>query len=119
MNKLAELLEANAAVISEQSTKIAALEKENLQYRSRDEGQKLASVMIQKGLTAEDPGTLSNKLAELYRENPNEFDIRKTAVDMVGPDYWNKVATGNSDGTGSTSGAATTELDRWVQGLVD
>ncbi len=120
MNKLAELLETNAAVIAEQGQKIAALEKENRQYRSMDEGNKLASMMVQKGLApVEGSAGLGEKLAQLYRENPSQFDIKKEAVEMVTPDYWSKVATGSSDGGPSTPGAPRHELDRWVAGLID
>ena len=120
MNKLAELLETNAAVIAEQSQKIASLEKENRQYKSMDEGSKLASMMVQKGLAPVDGASaLSTKLAELYRDNPSQFDIKKEAVEMVSPEYWSKVATGSSDGGPSNPGAPRHELDRWVAGLID
>jgi hypothetical protein len=115
---LAQVLEVMSAQ-TDALRKVAAerdmARAENEAYRNRMEAEKVASMMIQKGLSNEPREKLIEQMEKAAREGKLEriYD----AVDLQGPDMGEKVAQMVSDETVTVSASAS-DLERFIMGDV-
>lgn len=106
MRDAATTLRSQQAYIGELETKLAAQER-------KDRVEKLAGEMHRKGLELDVSTTdLAARLDKMAEKN---LEATELAVDLVGPDMGQKLASlTNDDGPGATSAAS--DLERYIVG---
>lgn len=112
MTKVAEVLADAAAVIrqvtqerDEAVSKLASVER-------RQEVEKLAAQMKEKGLSSDPTEHLIENLEKAASEG--RLDKLKDAVELVAPDMWSKFASPSDDRR--DLGGAGTDLERYLEG---
>ncbi len=106
MNDAATTLRAQSAYIGELETKLAAREK-------RDRVEKLAGEMHRKGVELD--VSASDLADRLEKAAADDLKATERAVDLIGPDMGQKLASlTNDDGSGASSAAS--DLERYIVG---
>lgn len=113
-SKQAEVLADAAAVIrtvcEERDTALAKV----AEYEQNARVTKLAAKMKEKGITGEDDSTLVENLNKAASEG--RLDKMEEAVDLVGPDMWNKLASKSDDSRTTGGSAGSSDLERYLSG---
>lgn len=103
----AEVLRAVTAERDDLRTKVASMER-------RQEAEKVAHIMIDKGLTSEPVEHVITSLENMAKQG--KLASVKQALDFVGPDMARKMAQVNDDSTVPTVGGS--DLERYLAGLI-
>ncbi len=112
--QIAEVLTDASATLRAQQAYIGELETKLASKEQRDRVEKLASEMHRKGLELD---TSVSDLADRLEKaaSANKLDAIEQAVDFVGPDMGQKLASITNDESGS-SPAASSDLERFIVG---
>jgi hypothetical protein len=115
--QIAEVLTDASAALRAQGAYIGELEEKLASKDRRDRVEKLASEMHRKGLeldtSVDDLATRLEKAAEA-----GKLDAVEQAVDLVGPDMGQKLASLTNDAESGSSPATSSDLERFIVGGV-
>lgn len=124
MTKIASLLEADAVAIEKLAAQVEAQEQELEDLRSklaayehREQCQKLASLMVEKGLSHGQG--YEELVSNLSAYPPEKIELMKEAAQMAGPNLYANYAAANPNPTpygGSPGNVSASALDNWAVG---
>ena len=112
--QVAEVMRDAASTLRTQQAYIGELETKLAERNQRDRVEKLAGEMHRKGLELDVPvNALADRLEKAAEAG--KLEVAELAVDLVGPDMGQKLASlTNDDGPGASSAAS--DLERFIVG---
>lgn len=121
--KIAQVIADGAAalrkVASERDSLVAVnkkLAEENKALRTRMEAEKLASTMLEKGMTSAPYGELVSDLEKRAHEDPRRFETMKEAVSLSGTDMLKSASIGSRE---QRSSRTVDDFTRFILSNVD